>query len=43
MEIASGEDLFEHLGLKELRRWLYGSSSGGGRMVSSKSMDMWSV
>ena len=27
----------------ELVRWLYGSSSGGERLVSSKSMDMWSV
>jgi len=26
-----------------LVRWLYGSSSGGERLVSSKSMDMWSV
>jgi len=27
----------------ELVRWLYGSSSGGRRLMSSKSMDMWSV
>ena len=44
-----GEEIPSHHGCTvlyappELVRWLYGSSSGGGRLVSSKSMEMWSV
>jgi len=47
--VEVGEEIPSHHGFTvlyappELVRWLYGSSSGGGRLMSSKSMDMWSV